>query len=228
VFNEFITPSSQELADAFAFFKAQNVKDLILDLRYNGGGILDVAAELASYITGKTSTETFIKFSYNDKKASNDTIYKFRNVASPLNLTRLVVITTRETASASEEVINGVKPFLPVTTIGDTTDGKPTGMNIWQTTDSKYVFAPVTFEAVNSAGQGGYYNGFAPAKLVSDDFTRDFSDKGELCYKEAIYFLTNGTVSSKGAYLLRRSVNSSEKPSWMNNLLIFDKLSVIR
>jgi carboxyl-terminal processing protease len=228
VFNEFITPSSQELADAFAFFKAQNVKDLILDLRYNGGGILDVAAELASYISGKTSTDTFIKFSYNDKKASNDTIYKFRNIASPLNLTRLVVITTRETASASEEVINGVKPFMPVTTIGDTTDGKPTGMNIWQTTDNKYVFAPVTFEAVNSAGQGGYYKGFAPAKLVPDDFTRDFSDKSELCYKEAIYFLTNGTVSSKGAYLLRRSVNSSEKPSWMNNLLIFDKLSVIR
>jgi carboxyl-terminal processing protease len=229
VFNEFITPSSQELAEAFAFFKAQNVKDLILDLRYNGGGVLDVAAELASYISGKSGSDIFIKFLYNDKKSSdNNQVYNFRNVVSPLNLTRLVVITTRETASASEEVINGVKPFLTVTTIGDTTDGKPTGMNIWHTTDNRYVYAPVTFEAVNSVGQGSFYNGFAPAKIVTDDFTRDFSDKGELCYKEAIYFLANGTVSSKGTYILRRSVNSSEKPSWMNNLLIFAKPSVIR
>jgi C-terminal processing protease CtpA/Prc len=229
VFNEFITPSSQELADAFVFFKAQNVKDLILDLRYNSGGILDVAAELASYISGASNSNTFIKFSYNDKKsAANDTIYKFKSIASPLNLTRLVVITTRETASASEEVINGLKPYLAITTIGDTTDGKPTGMNVWQTNDNKYVFAPVTFEAVNSLGQGGYYNGFAPAKLVSDDFTRDFTDKGELCYKEAIYFLANGTVSSKGAYIYRRSYSSSEKPVWMNNLFIFDKPSNLR
>jgi carboxyl-terminal processing protease len=229
VFNEFITPSTQELADAFAFFKAQNVKDLILDLRYNGGGVLDVAAELASYISGKSSSDIFIKFSYNDKKsAEKNQVYNFRNVASPLNLTRLVVITTRETASASEEVINGVKPFLTVTTIGDTTDGKPTGMDVWQTTDNRYVYAPVTFEAVNSLNQGGYYKGFAPAKIATDDFTRDFSDKNEICYKEAIYFLTNGTVSSKGTYVSRRSVSTTEKPSWMNNLLIFDKPSVIR
>jgi carboxyl-terminal processing protease len=229
VFNEFIPPSSQELAEAFAFFKSQNVQDLILDLRYNSGGVLDVAAELASYISGKTSSTTFIKFSYNDKKSSgNDTVYNFKNVASPLNLSRLVVITTRETASASEEVINGVKPFLTVTTIGDTTDGKPTGMDVWHTNDNKYVYAPVTFEAVNSQGQGGYYKGFAPAKLVSDDFTRDFNDKGELCFKEAIYFLANGTVSAKGAYIFRRSVNTSEKPDWMNNLIIFDQRSIIR
>jgi C-terminal processing protease CtpA/Prc len=229
VFDQFILPSSQELATAFAFFKAQNVQDLILDLRYNSGGILDVAAELASYISGKTSSTTFIKFSYNDKQsAGNDTIYKFKNIASPLNLSRLVVITTRETASASEEVINGLKPFIPVTTIGDTTDGKPTGMNVWQTNDNKYVFAPVTFEAVNSTGQGGYYKGFAPAKLVPDDFTRDFTDKDEQSYKEAIYFLANGTVSTKGTYVFRRTITSSEKPGWMNNLLIFDKASVIR
>ena len=228
VFDEFIEPSSLELATAFAFFKAQNVQDLILDLRYNNGGILNVATELASYISGKSTSTTFLKFSYNDKKTSNDTTYNFKTISSPLNLNRLVVITTRETASASEEVINGLKPFLTVTTIGDTTNGKPTGMNVWQTNDLKYIFAPVTFELVNSLLQGGFYAGFAPAKYVSDDITHDFKDKNELCFKEAIYFLTNGTVSTKGTYIYQPSRQYSEKPAWMNNLFIFDKSLNIR
>jgi carboxyl-terminal processing protease len=228
VFDQFITPSSQELASAFAFFKTQNVRDLILDLRYNTGGLLSVASELASYISGKSASTTFIKSSYNDKKTSEDTTYNFKNIASPLNLNRLVVITTRSTASASEEVINGLKPYLTVTTLGDTTNGKPTGMNLWNTTDNKYIFAPVTFEMVNSLGQGGYYSGFSPAKYVPDDVTRDFTDKGELCFKEAIYFLTNGAVTTKSAYVYQPTVQYSEKPGWMNNLFIFDKPSVIR
>ncbi len=229
VFDEFIEPSSGELATAFAFFKAQNVKDLILDLRYNTGGILNVATELASYISGpSTFSTTFIKSSYNDKKTINDTTYNFTSVASPLNLNRLVVITTRETASASEEVINGLIPHLTITTIGDTTNGKPTGMNVWQTTDKKYIFAPVTFELVNSLGNGNFYAGFVPAKLVTDDITHDFNDKNELCFKEAIYFLANGSVSSKGGYAFNKSKQFSEKPAWMNNMFILNKSMINR
>ena len=223
VFDEFIDPSVQELQTAFAFFKAQGVKDLVLDLRYNNGGILDVATQLAGYISGKPTTSIFIKSSYNDKKAAaNDTTINFESMANPLSLSRLVVITTRETASASEEVINGLKPYLTVTTIGDTTNGKPTGMNVWQY-DYTYIFAPITFELVNSAGQGDFYAGFVPSKYVPDDITRDFNDKSELCFKEAIYLLENGTVSTKGAYIYKPSVQYSEKPSRMNNAYIFNK-----
>jgi C-terminal processing protease CtpA/Prc len=224
VFDEFIEPSTQELQTAFAFFKAQNVKDLILDLRYNNGGILDVATDLASYIAGTAKFSTpFVSSSYNDKKVAYDSTYKFKSISSPLNLSRLVVITTRETASASEVIINGLKPHLTVTTIGDTTNGKPTGMNVWQTNDNKYVFAPITFKLVNSAGQGDFYSGFAPAKYVTDDITHDFRDKSESCFKEAIYFLENGTISSKGAYIFKPSVQYSEKPAWMNNAFILNK-----
>ena len=223
VFDEFISPSTQELQTAFAFFKAQNVKDLILDLRYNNGGILDVATQLASYIAGKSNSTKFIKSSYNDKKAAvNDTTYNFNSVTYPLNLSRLVVITTRETASASEEVINGLKPYLTVTTIGDTTNGKPTGMNVWQY-DYTYIFAPITFKLVNSLGQGDFFAGFAPAKYVTDDITHDFNDKNESCFKEAIYFLENGTISSKGTYIYKPSIQYSEKPARMNNMYIFNK-----
>ena len=222
VFDEFIAPSPQELQTAFAFFKAQGVKDLILDMRYNNGGILDVATQLASYISGKPTTSMFIQSTYNDKHTTSDTTINFESVSYPLSLTRLVVITTRETASASEETINGLKPYLTVTTIGDTTNGKPTGMDVWQY-DYTYIFAPITFELVNSAGKGGFYSGFAPAKYVTDDITHDFNDKNESCLKEAIYFLENGTVSAKGAYIYKPSVQYSEKPSRMNNAYIFNK-----
>jgi C-terminal processing protease CtpA/Prc len=224
VFDEFITPSSQELQTAFAFFKAQNVKDLILDMRYNNGGILTVATELASYIAGTAKFSTpFVTSSYNNKLSSTkNSTTNFTSVFSPLNLTRLVVITTRETASASEVIINGLKPHMTVTTIGDTTNGKPTGMDVFQY-DYKYILAPITFKLVNSAGQGDFFNGFAPAKYVTDDITRDFKDKNEYCFKEAIYFLTNGTVSTKGTYIYKPSIQYSEKPAWMNNLLVPDK-----
>jgi C-terminal processing protease CtpA/Prc len=224
VFDAFIDPSSAELQTAFAFFKSVNVKDLILDMRYNHGGILTVATELASYIAGTSKFSTpFTVSTYNSQKAAaNNETTNFTSVTSPLNLTRLVVITTRETASASEEVINGLKPSMTVTTIGDTTNGKPTGMNVWQY-NTKYIFAPVTFKLVNSAGQGDFWAGFAPAKYVSDDITHDFNDKNESCFKEAIYFLNNGTVSTKGAYIYQPLMQYSEKPERMGNAYILEK-----
>jgi carboxyl-terminal processing protease len=230
VFDQFIEPSTQELQNAFSYFKAQNVTDLILDLRYNSGGILDVATDLASYIAGTSKFSTpFVSSKYNDKHATaENATTNFKSILYPLNLTRLVIITTRSTASASEVIINGLKPHLTVTTIGDTTNGKPTGMRLWTDRDIKYIFAPITFKLVNSAGQGDFFAGFAPAKYVTDDVTRDFKDKNELCLKEAIYFLENGTISTKGAYIYKPSVQFSEKPAWMNNLFKFDKATIYR
>jgi carboxyl-terminal processing protease len=223
VFDEFIEPSTEELKTAFKFFKEQDVKDLILDLRYNGGGILDVATDLASYIAGTAKFSTpLVRSIYNDKLTSKEKTTNFKSILYPLNLTRLVVITTRSTASASEVIINGLKPHMTVTTIGETTNGKPTGMDVFQF-DYKYIFAPITFKLVNSAGEGDFFDGFAPAKYVPDDITHDFRDKDELCYKEAIYFLEHGTVSTKGSYAYSPSVRFSEKPFWMNNSIIIHK-----
>ena len=67
VFDSFINPSRNELATAFAYFKANNIKDLILDLRYNGGGYLDIAQTLASYIGGNSPRTNICTFTYNDK-----------------------------------------------------------------------------------------------------------------------------------------------------------------
>jgi carboxyl-terminal processing protease len=225
VFESFITPSAQELATAFASFKAAGIKDLILDLRYNGGGYLNIAQTLASYIAGDTKKgNIFAKLSYNNKHQAEN--YSFPFVATPysLDLSRVVVITTRNTASASEAVMNGLKPFVNVVSIGDTTNGKPTGMNGWPV-GQKYYMWPVTFKMVNAENQGEYFAGIFPSKVLPDDITHDFDDREELCLQEAIHYLETGSVSTskKSIQEFKRFPQFSDKPSWMNNTFVTDK-----
>jgi hypothetical protein len=133
-------------------------------------------------------------------------------------MSRIIIITSRSTASASEMVINCLKPYVNVLTIGDTTFGKPVGM--YSFTCLKYWMAPVTFKASNALGEGDYYDGIPPAKVVPDDITHDFSDREELCLKEAIYYLEYGSVSTKGAEAFKRNPMYSEKPEWVNNFFV--------
>lgn len=220
VFDAFIEPSSEELATAFAYFKQQNITDLILDLRYNSGGILGVAEELASYIGGTPlSGKIFLKTTYNDKMTSQNDTSKFITVDSPLNLSRLVTITTRLTASASEAVINGLDPYMNVVCLGDTTDGKPSGMNLWEF-EKTYVFAPVTFMLVNAADRGDYFDGIFPDKYVADDVTHDFSDRNEACLREAIHYLQTGSFTTKGIYEYRKQKYFFEKPRMITNTIV--------
>jgi carboxyl-terminal processing protease len=229
VFESFIAPSENELKTAFAYFKSQSVSKFILDLRYNSGGYLNIAQQLASYLGGNGLTgTTFAKLSYNSRmqpamSQNPNTLYNFINTASPMTLSDVVVITTRLTASASEAVMNGLNPHISVISIGDTTNGKPVGMNGWSC-GNKYWFWPITFKLVNSANVGDYFDGIAPDKLAIDDITHDFSDKNEVCLKEAIHYLETGAFSAvKGSEKFSRTVSFSEKPSWMNNVFIQEK-----
>jgi carboxyl-terminal processing protease len=217
VFESFIEPSETELKDAFAFLKSSGVKDLILDLRYNSGGYLYIAQILASYIAGNSRTgETFARLEYNDRYTAYNESYKFITTSYPLSLPRLIVITSRSTASASEDIINGLKPFINIISIGDTTDGKPVGMLTFPCAE-KYIFSPIVSKIVNSLNQGDFYDGFAPHKTATDDITHDFSSREETCLKEAILYLETGAFSGKGKEAFSRSVQFSEKPYWMNN-----------
>lgn len=226
VFDQFIPPSNQELDSAFSYFSENNVTDLIVDLRYNLGGDMSVLTNLASYIAGAARNNMpFLKISFNDLLSSNDETFKFTTVSSPLNLTRLIVICTRETASASEDLINGLKPYLDVRCIGDTTDGKPVGM-VGIKFKTSYMFFPIMFSIVNSSDQGGFFDGIPPEKYVPDDIAHDWSDRNELCLKEAIYYLENGSVSTKGSYIYKPSVHYSEKPQKLNNAYILESNSI--
>ena len=166
----------------------------------------------------------FLKLTFNDKNTSSYNLtFNFNTVPLPLSITKLIVITTRGTASASEDFINGLKPVLDVKTIGDTTNGKPVGM-IGIPYQTNYMFWPISFSLVNSAGQGDFYKGFAPEKYVPDDITHDWNDRNEACLKEAIYYLEHGNVSTKGIYVNKQpSVIFSEKPEKNNNAYIIKK-----
>jgi len=215
-FETFIDPSEQELNDAFAMFKASNVTDLIIDLRYNSGGYMDIAQQLASLVlTWDDTTKICYKLTYNDLVGPEwNESYKFVRTVSPLGLDRVVFITTRSSASASEVVINSLLPYVDVTIVGDTTHGKPAGMNLWgfpfpsdidPEPDYEYIFAPITFEYLNAMDGGRFYEGLAPDVRAADDITHDFGDPEEASLKAAIGVL-EGTKSAPAMPIRRNRV----------------------
>jgi carboxyl-terminal processing protease len=228
VFDQFIPPSNNELLSAFTYFSQNNIKDLIVDLRYNGGGDISVLTNMASYVAGASKLNSpFLTLTYNDLNQASNRSFKFVSVSSPLSISRLIVITTRGTASASEDFINGLKPSFNVVTIGDTTNGKPVGMNGfgYPVKNPTYVFWPITFSLVNSNGQGDFFKGFAPAKYVNDDITHDWNDRSEACLKESIYYLEHGNVSARGLYTGKQTSTTifTEKNAKSNNAYILNK-----
>lgn len=217
VFDSFIQPSQQELATAFSYLESAGAQDLILDLRYNGGGYLYIAQQLASYIVGNANQgNEFIRLTFNSNHQSNNGTIPLIATESPLSLTRILFITSRGTASASESVMNGLLPYMNVISIGDTTDGKPVGMSTGDI-GKKYFIAPITFKYVNKYGEGDFFDGIAPDVLVSDDISHDFNDRQELCLKAAISYLETGSVSSKSLQQFKKHPQFSEKPAWMKN-----------
>jgi hypothetical protein len=118
--------------------------------------------------------------------------------------------------------MNGLKPYLNVVSVGDTTNGKPVGMNGGDI-GKKYFIAPVTFETINKNGEGGFFDGIAPSYIVSDDITHDFNDREELSLKAAISYLETGAFPTKGVSEYKRHPRFSEKPEWMKNAFILDK-----
>ena len=224
VFESFILPTEQELKTAFSFFKQNNIQDLIVDMRYNPGGYLNIAGQIASYIGGNVlAGKTFAKLEYNSMRQDRNYPYPFLSTPYSLGLPRMVVITSRSTASASEAVMNSLKPHMEVVSVGDTTNGKPTGMNGW-TIEKKYWFWPVTFKIVNSSNEGDYFAGIAPDKIAPDDITHDFDDRNEACLSEAIAYLETGVFkSAKSTTRLKKYPQFDEKPSWMNNTFVKDK-----
>ena len=222
VFEQFIVPSNKELEQAFTFFSQNNINNIIVDLRYNGGGDLSVLQNLAAYIGGSSMFgKPFLTMKYNEQRKSQDRTLNFSSVPSPVNVGKMIVITTRGTASASEDLINGLKPFMEIKTIGDRTNGKPVGMNVFRY-QSEYMFLPITFTLLNTDGESDFYEGFVPEKYVPDDITRDWNNRNEACLKEAIELLESGSKSSKSEYTYRKTTIFSEESKRPDNAYLID------
>jgi hypothetical protein len=176
---DMINQVNAPLETVFAGFRAQGVDELVLDLRYNGGGLVSVGATVASYIGGARSNgQDYARLLYNDQRAAaNNQTYRFSNPASALGLTRVYVLTGPRTCSASEQVINGLSPFVSVVQIGDTSCGKPVGF--LPTPFEGNTYSVVNFESVNQLNQGRYFDGLAPTCSVADDLDQALGSAAE-------------------------------------------------
>lgn len=191
VFNSFVGAATTELDNAFAEFKAAGVKDVILDLRYNGGGENEVCEHLAGLlIPASKDNSVLYSIKYNQKKLSYGQTVKVHRQTNALDVDNLLVITSDMTASASELLINSLKPYLNVKLVGSKTDGKPVGMNGFSF--NGYLMFPITFKTVNSLGEGDYFGGFNPDYEAMDNITEPFGSNVEDSYISALYYCQHG------------------------------------
>jgi carboxyl-terminal processing protease len=197
-FHNFVEPTRAALDDAFRRLRQDGANELVLDLRYNGGGRISVATHLAGLIGGeRTRGQTFTRLVHNDKNSRSDFSETMTVPSQALGLSRLFVITTDNSASASELMINGLRPFMSVTTIGSRTFGKPVGQSPVDFCDK--TLAAVTFFTRNSRGEGEYFDGLAADCPAPDDLTRDLGDALEGSLAEAFQYLRNGRGPSRSA-----------------------------
>jgi len=190
VFKSFIEPAIAELDTIFKQFGELGVKNLILDLRYNGGGRMDVAEHLAGLMAGNTAQgNILVQYTHNDKKTENNSAQFIPVVDYSIMFSKVVVISSRLTASASEVIINGLKPFMDLTLVGDTTHGKPVGMYSFKFEEDDLVLVPITFKLANAEGYGEYYDGLLPSLAARDDITSYWEDMNEDMFAVAVSYL---------------------------------------
>ncbi|WP_454980014.1 S41 family peptidase [Capnocytophaga haemolytica] len=199
MYNSFVADFDLKLNEVFAKFKAEGVTDLVLDLRYNGGGRVSSAIYLSSMITGQFNKQLFSKEQWNsklqpirekiggvenffvDKIYNNTGTTSLANINS-LGLTRLYVLTTGRTASASELVINGLRAYIEVIQIGGTTVGKNqasvtvydyigTGRSRVKNPSHKWAMQPLVLKMANAKGFSDYTSGLTPTIELKENLS---------------------------------------------------------
>jgi carboxyl-terminal processing protease len=193
-FYNFVRPSVDALNEAFASLKAAGANELVLDLRYNGGGLVDVAVHLASLIGGaRTNGQVMMTYTHSERAAVLNKVTRFENPSQALTLNRVSVITTSSSASASELVINALKPYMPVAVIGANTYGKPVGAYGFTFCDK--VLAAISFSLRNANNEGDYFSGIPPTCAAADDAGHFLGDPAEGSFAEALNYMRTGTCS---------------------------------
>ena len=208
--NEF----DNDLNAAFAELQNAGVTDLVLDLRYNGGGSVETANDLSTMITGQFEGEVFITQEFNAERNEDAMSTRFFNnnlgsgddgpSINSLGLERLFVLTTERTASSSELILSGLDPYIDIIQIGESTSGKFEGSFLLYDSSNfarananpnhRYVMLPLTFRSINAEGLTDYFDGFAPdIELIESPFTYGtLGEQGEPLLDAAINAIING------------------------------------
>lgn len=224
-FNSFITPAQPQLISAVKQFRDQAVSNLVIDLRYNGGGLLALSSQLGYMMTGPDIIQNrfFERMQFNDKYPTTNPItgatlqptpfyskeinYEQNTLTSTslpnLNLSRIFVLATGNTCSASEAFINGLRGVdAEVILIGDRTCGKPYGFYPEDNCGTTYF--TIQFSGINAKGFGDYADGFVPTPApqfddqvkgcaVADDFNHQLGDPAEALLATAVQYVQSGS-----------------------------------
>lgn len=233
VLENFDLDAQDFVVDILQQLKDKNINELILDLRFNPGGAVAQSRYLASAIAGtKHLDDVFVNVNFRGNRSQS---WKFRGgpndedglgIAPDLGLSRLYVIGSENTASASELIINGLRGIdFPVILVGSRTEGKNVGMTTTQTTylNTKYLFSPITFRVSNAKGFGDYPDGIMPDDgfvvnnqngSYSDDidnvFPYSFGDWGDMRFNKALHLAYQDIVGSSAQQASVRALSLNE------------------
>ena len=211
MYNQFVSNYDDYLESIFSEYKSNSVDEIILDLRYNPGGSINSALLLASLITGQFENEIFNYEQWNSEIQSywinNDPEYlvnRFLNLESSLNLSRVFILTTRSSASASELIINCLKPYIDVVHIGTTTYGKyQASVTLYDSENfsnqninpsHNYAIQPLVLKTLNAVGVTDYFNGISP-NYEFEERVYSMGEIGDL--NEPMLNFTIGLINSR-------------------------------
>ncbi len=199
----FISSANPQLRTAFLNFRNQGVTDVIIDFRYNGGGLVSTAELMGDLMGEGRSGALFSQTVFRASKAAENDQHRFAPTAESIAPTRIAFIGTGSTASASELVINSMLPYLGtnMTLVGSNTYGKPVGQIALDKAECDDRMRVVAFATANSAGAGDYYDGLAPkianSCAAGDDLNLPLGDAREASVRAAIDFLANGSCTTR-------------------------------
>jgi C-terminal processing protease CtpA/Prc len=194
----FISTAETPLRNAFAQFRALGIQNIIVDFRGNGGGLVSVAEFIGDLNGGnRVAADVFSNLRFNAAKSSNDSVRRF--IAQPESVApvRIAFITTAGTASASELVINSMKPWVEVAIVGADTFGKPVGQSAFDLSGCELRLRLIAFKVTNANDEGDYFDGLAStlpgfACAATDDYSRTPGDALEDSTAEALNWLGTG------------------------------------
>lgn len=199
----FINTADPALRSAFSTFKAQGVAKVIVDLRYNGGGLVSISKLFGDLLGGGRATgDVFDYMTFRPEKASNNSVDTFSVQPQSITPVRLAFIGTRGTASASEMLINAMTPYYHANSalIGTNTYGKPVGQVAIDQAACDDRLRVIAFSVQNANRQGAYFNGLANTVEAScsatDDTSKPLGDPNEASVKAALDFLAGRSCTA--------------------------------
>lgn len=197
----YVATADAELRDAFAGFRAQGIDYFIVDLRYNGGGLVSTAETLSDLLGGdRAASDAQLRITHNANKSHLNEVRYFAPLPQSVRPVRIAFLTTAGTASASEINVNSMAPWVEVAIVGEDTYGKPVGQLAFDLGGCEDRLRLVSFRGENALGRGDYYDGLAEtldfACAAEDTLEQALGDPAEGMAAAALQWLATGACGT--------------------------------